>query len=92
MSETRRNAVLERAGELISGDRQTDYGDALTNFTKIADGWALILGVDKISPHQVALCMDWVKTARLLVSPNHTDSWIDKAGYAALGAELQSRE
>jgi len=32
--------------------------------------------------------MDWVKTSRLLESIDHLDSWIDKAGYTALGAEL----
>lgn len=32
--------------------------------------------------------VQWVKTARLLQTPNHADSWIDKAGYTALGAEV----
>jgi hypothetical protein len=32
--------------------------------------------------------MDWVKTSRLVESIDHEDSWIDKAGYTALGAEF----
>jgi hypothetical protein len=32
--------------------------------------------------------MDWVKTCRALKSPELEDSWIDKAGYSAIGAEL----
>ena len=41
-----------------------------------------------LTPAHVALMMDWVKTSRLLESIDHVDSWIDKAGYTALGAEL----
>jgi hypothetical protein len=36
--------------------------------------------------------MDWVKTSRLLETINHEDSWIDKAGYTALGAEFVTRD
>jgi hypothetical protein len=36
----------------------------------------------------VALMMDWVKTARLLQTPDHEDSWIDKCGYSALGGSF----
>ena len=36
--------------------------------------------------------MDWVKTARLLNDLSHEDSWVDKAGYSALGAECGYRE
>jgi hypothetical protein len=32
--------------------------------------------------------MDWVKTSRLVESIDHEDSWIDKAGYTALGTEF----
>jgi hypothetical protein len=38
--------------------------------------------------------MGWVKTSRLIETIDHKDSWIDKAGYTALGAEfvaLQNR-
>ncbi len=82
-----RSDVLEQAGAAIDGDRHRDYGDARDNFRRIAAGWEVILGVD-VTPAQVALCMDWVKTARLVQTPNHADSWVDKAGYTALGAEV----
>jgi hypothetical protein len=36
----------------------------------------------------VALMMDWVKTARLLETIDHADSWIDKCGYSALGGSF----
>lgn len=38
-----RKAVLKKANELITGDRDKEYGDAFTNFNDIAQGWSLIL-------------------------------------------------
>jgi len=82
-----RSVLLDEAGALIDGQRASDYGDAAENFTRIATGWAEILGT-KVTPAQVALCMDWLKTCRLITSPTHRDSWIDKLGYSALGGEV----
>jgi hypothetical protein len=82
-----RDEVLNKAAELINGQRAKDYGDAAENFGRIAEGWSIILG-KQIRDYEVALCMDWLKTCRLIGSPGHTDSWLDKAGYTALGAEM----
>lgn len=82
-----RDEVLDTAKNIVSGDRHQDYGDAAENFYRIAAGWQVILGTD-VTLTEVALCMDWVKTARLIQSPDHADSWVDKAGYSALGAEV----
>lgn len=79
--------TLAEASELISGDRQKDYGPPEENFARIADLWAVVLGVD-VSPAQVALCMAQLKVARLINSPDHGDSWVDAAGYIGLGAQL----
>jgi hypothetical protein len=35
--------------------------------------------------------MDWVKTARLLQTISHEDSWLDKVGYSALGGEFSGK-
>ena len=93
----KRDKVLETASEYINGQRAKDYGDAFDNFTRIADGWNLIVKETQsttgyITPQHVALMMDWVKTARLLNDIKHEDSWIDKCGYSALGAEFTDRE
>ena len=92
-----RDKVLDDAKKTINGQRAKDYGDAYDNFTRIADGWNIIIkeaqctnGYD--TPQHVALMMDWVKTARLLNDLSHEDSWVDKAGYSALGAECGYRE
>lgn len=90
-----RGEFLEKAGELISGERAQDYGDAKENFARIAVGWNIIAktaiedgGV--ITARHVAMMMDWMKTCRLLNTPNHIDSWLDKIGYSALGGEIAS--
>lgn len=69
------------------GQRKQDYGSALESFEKIAKLWSVILDVE-VSAEQVALCMAMVKMGRLRNTPNHTDSWIDIIGYAALGGQI----
>ena len=41
-----------------------------------------------ILPETVALMMALLKVARLIKSPEHLDSWVDLAGYAACGGEI----
>jgi len=88
---TKRKEVLDTAQSLIDGDRAAAYGDALENHQRIAAGWSVILGKE-VKPHQAALCMAWVKIARLVVSEDHADSYVDLAAYAALAAEIQQRD
>lgn len=87
----KREEVLRSAGELINGDRQADYGSAWDNHHRIAQIWSVVLG-RSITPAQVALCMVGVKIARLVNDPTKADSWVDIAGYAALGAEMEDAE
>jgi len=82
-----RDAALEEAGVLINGERAANYGSAQKNFERIAAGWSVIFD-QPVTLAQVALAMDWVKSARLVQTPNHHDSWVDKLGYSALGAEV----
>ena len=82
--------VLERAISLIHGQRAKDYGDAQASFQRMADLVNPIIkkADGKLTASDMALVMIQVKIARLQESPNHADSWIDIAGYAALGAQL----
>lgn len=84
----KRDEILDRACGLINGDRAADYGDAKDNFENIGAGWKVIDKFDIPYSVKVALKMDWLKTCRLLSSPDHLDSWIDKCGYTALGGEI----
>lgn len=82
----KRSDVLAAADKLINGDRQANYGPPQENFARIAVGWSVILKTD-VTSEQVALCMAWLKLARLVNGP-HDDSYIDGAAYMALAAEL----
>lgn len=81
-----RSAVLREADGLINGDRQKQYGTPQENHARIAKGWEVILKTS-VTPDQVALCMAWLKIARLAEGP-HRDSYVDGAAYMALAAEL----
>ena len=52
--------ILKEAINLIGGQRNTDYGDSVTNHENIANLWSAFLG-KKISAHDVAICMVLVK-------------------------------
>ena len=45
----------------ILNERQEEYGDAITNFTKIGVIWGTLLDVGDIEPYQVALMIDALK-------------------------------
>ena len=85
-----RKALLEAAERVVTGDREDDYGAPEQNFSHIADlGTAYLLGGVHIKPHDVAAMMALLKIARVASGQHKNDNWIDIAGYAACGAELQ---
>ncbi|ANZ52349.1 hypothetical protein J3996_gp55 [Mycobacterium phage Laurie] len=86
----RRETVLETARQAIGGDRQRDYGDPEPGFTTAGRIIAAVLGVEEVTAEQVALIAIALKISRLKNTPNHADSWVDIAGYAALGGEVAS--
>ncbi len=89
--------LLNRAGNVIEGDRARDYGDAHENFGRIAIGWSVIAESamndhGEIRSEHVALMMDWLKTCRIIGELGNEDSWVDKRGYTALGGGSADRE
>ena len=84
-------AILQDAAGLVSGPRQADYGPPEVNFARIARLWSPVLGI-AVEPWQVALCLAQLKVARLIQSPDHADSAIDMAAYAALAGQLAIKE
>ena len=85
----KREDVLREAEKLINGQRAKDYGDAYHNHNRIKGA---LVSHGYLTAAHVALMMDWVKTSRLIETIDHTDSWLDKAGYTALGAEFTHKE
>jgi len=81
-----RKEILRKTESLVNGPRAKEYGDAHENHARIAQMWSVLL--DKpVTIQQVYQCMVAVKLARLIVTPDHEDSWIDICGYGALGGE-----
>lgn len=81
-----RKECLDAAAAAVLENRQKTYGSPEDNFRAIGIVWEQILGA-KVTPAQVAMCMAALKLMRLRETPDHADSWVDLAGYAACGAE-----
>lgn len=86
-----RDSIIEKAKEIISGERQGQYGKPENSFHVIAQMWSAYLDYE-VSASDVAAMMVLLKTARISNGVYKDDNWIDIIGYAALGAEIQAME
>jgi hypothetical protein len=92
-----RSEILAAAERCVCGDRETDYGGPERNFARIAEFWTTYLrdkavppGVDLcILPEDVAAMLALLKIARIASGHAKADNWIDLAGYAACGGEIE---
>jgi hypothetical protein len=85
--------ILDKAFQCVNGDREQDYGSVENNFQTIAKLWNAYLHTqDAISAKDVAAMMALLKIARISSGHNKSDNWIDLAGYAACGGELEALE
>lgn len=79
-------------------ERGDAYGAAGRNLQNIADRWTLHMRQRHgdlsavFTPQDVAMLMIETKLARLAHSPNHEDSLVDIAGYAACYADVMGEE
>ena len=86
-----RSEILSAANICITKDRAATHGNAENNFEAIAGGWNWWLSIrpeGKLTAHDVAMMMSIFKTARVANNKNHTDNYIDNAGYQAIAGEL----
>lgn len=81
--------ILKAAEECVCKDRETDYGSPEDNFQRIASMWNAYLGDREITGKDVAAMMALLKIARIASGHAKADNWIDLAGYAACGGELE---
>ena len=82
--------ILEETINIVTGQRQEDYGDKVVNHRNIAELWNAYLDTD-IAPHDVAICMLLVKVARLK-NKKTKDCYVDMAGYAAIAGEINDTD
>jgi hypothetical protein len=92
----RKTTILDKAKELVYGERNRVYGHPLRDFTKQAAMMSAVLASklkEPISPQEIPLLMICVKLSRLEQTPGHLDSLIDIAGYCATAEMcLQSQD
>lgn len=72
---------LEKALQLVHGNRGRDYGHPADDFARTAGMWEALFGWE-VAPEDVALAMICVKMSRLRQTSDHADSPVDIGGYA----------
>ena len=86
-----RTEILATAEKMVNGDRQTDYGTPENNFQTIANLWDIYLSTmtNRLTGKDVAAMLALLKIARIASGHAKPDNWIDLAGYAACGGEIE---
>ena len=92
--------ILEAAKRCVCGDREQDYGSPESNFSRIAEFWTAYMrdkcvnpGADIcVLPQDVAAMLALLKIARIASGNAKADNWVDLAGYAACGGEIETED
>lgn len=85
-----RAEILDKAKTCVVGDREQDYGAPESNFSRIAAMWNAYAGRILFDAKDVAAMLALLKIARIASGNFKNDNWIDLAGYAACGGEIES--
>ena len=89
--------ILDKANQCVNGDREGDYGSPENNFNTVATLWSDYIfakpgnPVLDIDAKDVAAMLALLKIARIASGKKKDDNWIDLAGYAACGGEVQAK-
>jgi len=85
--------ALEKAAELVGGDRAKTYGDMWKNHKNIAMLWnAYIYDIGELKPEDVANLMELMKIARRKTGVFNADDYVDGAGYSGVALECREKE
>lgn len=91
-----RNEILENACQIITSDRNLEYGEPEDNFEVIASYWQTYLihkyGIGLVTSEDVANMMCLFKLGRITTGNGKVDNYVDLAGYAACAGEIGSRK
>ena len=85
----KRAEILETAKRCVCGDREQDYGSPESNFERIAEFWSTYSGYP-FDAKDVAAMLALLKIARISSGHAKADNWVDLAGYAACGGEIET--
>lgn len=89
-----RSDFLTAATNIVTKDRNLQYGEPEDAFALIAEYWSVYLGQKyriSITLLDAAMLMELMKIARLTNNPLHEDSVIDAIGYMACYGEIASK-
>ena len=82
-----RGTVLDKAKEVINGERQDVYGAPEDSFQVIADFWSTYLCM-KLTSKDIALMMTLFKIAREQ-HQHKEDNLVDAAGYLGIAGDME---
>lgn len=94
-----RAEILDTAKQIVTTDRENQYGAPEDSFATISGMWEIYLkrkcvgaGADVcITPEDVAVMMSLLKIARIITGDYRADNFIDLAGYAACAGEIAGK-
>lgn len=100
LNDSPRESALDEAKNLITGDRNAQYGPPTQDFARAAAalnaygyGRTDAQGViHDILASDVAIIVPLIKISRLMHTRDKRDSWVDIAGYAGCGYECAVEE
>lgn len=95
-----RGKILNKALDIINGDRLDTYGNPEDSFTLIGEYWTTYLRANGaitetdilISPQEVSEMMMLFKIARMSGQKPSIDNYVDLAGYAAIAADMVDKD
>jgi hypothetical protein len=84
--------ILEEAIDIVTGNRQKDYGPPENSFEKIASLWTAYMNQEmQYTAQDVAMMMILLKVGRVPLYGEPTrDTLVDIAGYAAIASYLKN--
>lgn len=88
--ESAKQSILDEAKAIVEGSRQSDYGDPVESFDRIAKTASMITGKD-LSPKECCAVLMAVKIVRESFK-HKRDNLIDLCGYAHIMNELNENE
>ena len=88
-----RKKILEKALQLVTGDREKTHGNPHKLYAQTAKYWNVYLyGKDgkPLEPHDITQLVVLQKIARSQNGLRNIDDYVDTAGYASLSYELKA--
>jgi hypothetical protein len=86
-----RAETLDKAKQCVCGQRVNEYGSPEDNFQLIANLWSAYKNTE-FTAIDVAMMMALLKIARIKTGTATEDSFVDLAGYAACGADINNKK